>query len=518
MTESVWIGVDVGTSGARAAAYTRSGGRKAIAETCYALSTPQPGWVEQDPFEILQGVKEVVRRATDKLRTQRIDIRGIALSTVMHSFIPLGKDHEPLAPMMTWADTRAAEVVREIKADDDLAGRLYRKTGCPLHACYPLAKIRWLRQRRLDIFARMAYVGSIKDFLMFHLTGEWILDQSVASTSGMFDDMLLDWDDEAMEVAGISRWQLPVVVPAASRASMLPAVAGALSLPDCLPVLAGASDGVLVHVGLGALQEGQATATIGTSGAVRCLSTVPRVDARRRTWCYYLADGLWVAGGAVNNGGVILQWLRDEILEYRQEEVERLGVSAYELMMAQAEKSPAGAGGLLLLPYFSGERAPYWNEDLRGMFFGMSLRTKRSDMIRATMEAICFSLRTGYDALGEFSDIKNIHVSGSFAKAPLWVQILSDVLERDLIVPEVDSGVAYGAAVLGYLSDGEVSSLSELVTTAGEGQIYHPRSETSDTYRELYAIFGNLVAKLADDFHRITAFQSGVGETCEREG
>ncbi len=408
---------------------------------------------------------------------------------------------------MTWADSRSGDIVRELKKDTNFSKGLYQRTGCPLHACYPFPKLLWMKRHQPEAFQKMCYVGSIKDFLYVSFTGVWRIDHSTASTSGMYSESDMDWDEEALAFLGLRRDMLPRPVSTTHSEPLAREMAERLHVPAGTLVVIGATDGVLVNVGIGAIRQGQLSATIGTSGAIRMLTKTPQTDAKMRTWCYNLLDDMWVSGGAINNGGMILRWMRDEVLRYTDGEMQKLDVDAYDLMTMQAGKVPAGSNGLLLLPCFTGERAPYWNSELRGVFFGLSLNTKRADMIRATMEGICFSLKAVYEALLDFGSVKDIRVSGSFTKSPLWLQILADILEHDITLPDNSEGAAFGAAVLGFLSEGSIQSIEETASLVQPKQVYYPVAENADTYRSLYKIFDGVYWNLQNQFAEITALQ-----------
>lgn len=285
------------------------------------------------------------------------------------------------------------------------------------------------------------------------------------------------------------------------------AAAQALHLPTGLPVVIGATDGVLVNVGIGAVEPGQLSGTIGTSGALRMLTRQPKTDPQMRTWCYNLTDDMWVAGGAINNGGMILRWVRDKICHYGGSALETLDIDPYDLMTMKAEHVDAGADGLICLPYFTGERAPYWNSELRGMFFGFSLNHSRSHMIRAVMEGICYSLNSVMAALKEFGNVKDIRVSGSFTKSKLWLQILADVLNQPITLPDNSEGAAFGAAVLGFISSGKLKSISDTAHLVHAKKVYTPMEENVAVYQQLYDIFVRLYHNLQREFADITAYQ-----------
>ena len=222
--QEVWIGVDVGTTGVRAIAYTEEGTNVCSSEAFYPLLTPHPDWAEESPLQIYEAIEQVVRKTADQLRYKNKELAGVALSTVMHSFAGLDDMKEPLMDMQTWADSRSTGIVREMKKNPELCRSFYERTGCPIHACYPLAKIIWLRENQPELFKQMKYVGSLKDYIFYNMTGEWVIDKSAASTSGMYNEHTLDWDDEILAYAGVTKGlyasrRIDDVQPSADRRS-----------------------------------------------------------------------------------------------------------------------------------------------------------------------------------------------------------------------------------------------------------------------------------------------------------
>ncbi len=502
-----WIGVDLGTTGVRAIAYDVQGHNLCAAEAFYPLLTPQPDWAVESPLQLYESVEKVIKETATELRYKGRSLAGIALSTVMHSFAAFDESFAPLMEFATWADSRSADIVREMRQDEGLCRRFYEHTGCPVHACYPLAKVLWLKRNLPEVFRRMHHVCSIKDYLFRNLTGEWVIDHSTASTSGLYNLQQMDWDEEIIQNAGLKKEQLPSVVSTTYAGKLLPEAAERMGLVSGLPVVIGATDGVLVNVGIGAVAPGQLSATIGTSGALRMLSDKPVIDPKMRTWCYNLVDDMWVAGGAINNGGMILRWVRDKVCHYTATHLENLDVDGYDLMTMKASHIRPGADGLILLPFFTGERAPYWNSELRGMYFGLSLNHSRSHMIRAAMEGICYSMNTVMLALKDFGQVKDVRVSGSFTKSDLWLQILADVLGEELTLPDNSEGAAFGAAVLGFIASGRMKGIADTASLVQPRKKYMPIKENVEVYHRLYGIFDKLYWQLQPEFANIAAYQ-----------
>lgn len=507
INSSIWIGVDIGTTGVRAIAYQKDGFNLCSSEEFYPLETPYPDWAEQNVEVIYGKIEKVIRDVANSLNYKGKTAAGIAISTVMHSFIPANEDRNFLSNMMTWADSRSAGIAEELKSDAKLKQSWYEKTCCPLHACYPLTKILWVKRNYPDVFGNMRYIYSIKDFVFEKMTGEWVIDKSAASASGLYNVHKLDWDEEILAYLGVTKEQLPPVVSTTHMSRLTGKAAERFKLREGLPVVIGATDGVLVNVGIGAVKSGQLSSTIGTSGALRMLTPTPKIDSQGRTWCYNLTDDMWVAGGAINNGGIILRWLRDNVCHYASSRMEDLDINPYDLMTLKAGKIPAGSEGLLLLPFFTGERAPYWNSELRGMFFGLSLNHGRSHMIRATMEGICFSLNCVMEALKDFGKIEDIRVSGSFTKSPLWLQIMADIFGAKINLPSNSEGAAFGAAVLGFIATGELQSIRDTEQLVKIRKTYDPVEENIATYRELFGIYSSLYENCKEEFKRIAEYQ-----------
>ena len=508
MNSTVWLGIDIGTTGVRAVAYEPNGNCLGSADKQYPLYTPYPEWAEQDPDEIVGATAHVIRSVAATLAAQGRQADGIAFSSVFHSFLAYDKTGRPITKLMTWADNRSSKIVSEWKKTRSDLLEVYRRTGCPTHPMYPATKIAWLRQEKPTLFQEAAFFGSIKDYIFKIFTGEWVVDRSIASGSGLYNLQSLEWDKEVLAYLKVSEANMPPVVSTTYTQKLNKETAIRLGLPSGIPVVIGAGDGVLVNVGIGAVRPGQISATIGTSGAVRMLHEKPLTDPKGRTWCYNLTDQVWVLGGAINNGGIALRWVRDQLAQKDIELAEKLGVDAYDLMTAEAAKIPAGAEGLLLLPFFAGERAPNWNSDVRATLFGLTLNHTKSHIARATLEGICFRMHSILEALSEVvGPAQDIRVSGSFIKSPLWLQILSDIFNQKVNVPSVNEGAAFGAAVLGFVAAGilpDISATADFVTVT---KSYEPRLEAANQYKKLYDIYERVYWNLQKEFTDIANFQ-----------
>lgn len=504
------IGLDIGTTSAKAVVYSPEGRVLGLHESAYPLLKPHPSWAEQDPEVILRATVDSLALSMHKARIGADDVLAIGVSSAMHSLIVMDEEHRPLTRSITWADSRSTRQARRLK--EELEGHfVYLRTGTPIHPMSPLAKLLWLREEAPDIFGRAAKFIGIKEYVLHRLFGKYVVDYSVASTTGLFNLERLDWDEEALKLCGVSREQLSDPVPATRIISgMEPAYALRLGLRPDTPWVVGASDGVLANVGAGATEPGVAAVTIGTSGAIRMVADKPVTDPLGRTFCYALTPGMWVIGGATNNGGIALQWLREELGCGKSGGTPGAasGSGQLEGMLHEAAAVPAGAEGLLFLPFLTGERAPWWNADFRGVFFGMSLRHSRPHLIRAVLEGVVFAICSVSTVLGGLTGAPHtVRASGGFARSPLWRQIVADVLLCELEVPESHEASAMGAAAVALLAVGGISSLKQAGEWIRIAHRHQPDLSAHRVYRDMHGLYEGLCSKLAPEFQAITELQ-----------
>ncbi len=503
------IGIDIGTTGCRAAIYREDGKLQAADSVEYPLLAPFPMWAEQNPEEIYQGVLTVVANAVRQANLPANELAGICFSSVFHSMLPVDEQGEALYPLLTWADMRSQVYTDKIKREYD-AQEFYRKTGCPVHPMSPFAKILWFRYERPDIYKQTPKYISIKSYILYRFFNKFMEDKSLASGTGIYNLHTLQWDPELMNVAGIDENQLGTVVSTTHiEAGMNPRIAARLGINADTPVVVGAGDGVLSALGAGVVNPGQLISMIGTSGAVRVVADKPRVDEKGRTMCYNLTDDCWFIIGAINNGGIAQRWVRDKLASGEQLIAEKLGLDPYEILSQYAAKKPAGSDGLIMVPFFAGERAPYWNANARGVLFGLNLSHGKRHIVRATLEGIIYRMFSVYKALDEVAGpIHEIRVGGSFVRSKLWVQIMADVFGRDIAVPEEPAGSsAFGAAVLGMHALGIMKKISDISGFIHIAEDYRPDLERHQRYQRLHGIYERIYWNLQKEFEEIAEIQ-----------
>lgn len=495
------LAVDLGTGSCRSALYNQKLQCLSNEIVEYATHYPQPDWAEQDPEAIFLSVLKAIKRTVSKSDQDPNKIIALTLDCSIHTLLGLAKDLSPITPNVTWEDSRARHLVESWKRQK-LGAEVYMLTGCPLHPMYASAKIAWWREHQPDLFRRISIFVSVKAFVLQRLTGIFLEDQATVSGSGMLNILKLDWEDTVLSLAGISRDQLPPVVdPTVSIESIRPEISSQTGLPVSTRVIIGSSDAGMSSLGSGTIYPDQMTVMIGTSGAVRRLVRHPTLDPQQRTFCYYMGSQLWLAGGAINNGGIALRWFRDNFGERARAEAQQTGASAYKILCDYAQKVPAGADGLLFLPFLAGERSPHWNSSIRGTLFGLSLHHSQDHIIRSLLEGICYRLYSVIQPLEELiGKSAEIRVTGGFTRSPLWLQILSDVLGRELMVTAEPEGSVLGAAAFAYHTLGMIDSFKYLLEKNPIVQKVVPETKAHEFYRNQFDKYMHLYWKFEKEF------------------
>jgi gluconokinase len=512
MAARIMLGVDIGTTSTKAVAFTLAGEIVAQHACAYPMISTVPGMAEQEPQRIVDAVFDAIGGAVHAAAAAPEDIALVSFSAAMHSLIALDSNGELLTNSITWADNRASEWAARIRDEHD-GHAIYLRTGTPIHPMSPLCKLMWLRHAHPDVFGRAARFAGIKEYLFHRLFGRWLVDHSIASATGLFNLRQLDWDAGALALVGVTPEQLSQLVPTTHCVQGLPSdLAQRLGLAPDTPFVIGANDGVLSNLGVNAIQRGQVAVTVGTSGAVRSVVDQPVTDPAGRTFCYALTEQHWVIGGPVNNGGNVLQWVREQLARGAAERAEQMGIDPYDALTYIAEGVPPGAEGLLFHPYLAGERAPLWNADLRGSFFGLAMHHRKEHMIRAALEGVMFNL---YSILPAVEDLigpaTRIMATGGFAHSALWRQIMADIFDREVVVPASIESSCLGAAVLGLYALNMIASLDVISTMVGSTHRHLPIAENAAVYAQLRPIFLAIPRKLEQEYLLLAQFQRQGG-------
>ncbi len=508
---SVVIGVDIGTTSTKAVAYTGDGQVLAREAQEYPLRSALPGRAEQDPDEIFEAVLDTLSHAVQTSEEGGAKVSGVAFSAAMHSLIGLDPEGRPLTPLITFADNRASEQARRIKQEMD-GPAIHRRTGTPIYPMSPLAKLLWFAEEAPDTFWRAARWVSIKEYVLFRLFGEFVVDHSIASATGLFGLERLHWDEEVLRLLGLPEEKLSHPVTTTHvMVGLGREVAARLGLDPKIPFVVGASDGTLANLGVGAVEPGVFACSIGTSGAVRAVIPHPELDEEGRIFCYALTEDMWVVGGPINNGGIAFRWVRDDMFPDLKEAALKDGKDPYNLLSELAGRAEVGSGGLVFLPYLTGERAPHWNADASATFFGLTLRHRREHLVRAVLEGVTYQMYAVARVLEEVAgEPEEVRATGGFARSALWRQIMADVFGREILFPESHESSCWGAALLCMKALGEIDSLDEAKKLARISRRHRPDPDAAESYRRLVETFLRLYERLEPEFEALSELQPSM--------
>ena len=496
------IGLDIGTSNTKAVGFGMAGEILGNATVSYGAIQVAPGFHEQDPeiffTAVMDTLEEVIRK------NQHHTLTGVSFSSAMHGLMAVDRKGKPITNVITWADLRSKEQAQKLKTSET-GTRVYQHTGTPIHPMSPLCKLMWLKENDPVIFASAFKFISVKEYIFFKLFGDYFVDHSIASATGLFDIYTLKWYEEALLVAGIHAGQLSVPVSTTHVFTNLKKkYTDSLGIPAETPFIIGASDGCLANLGTDAVDPGDTAITIGTSGAVRMISERPQCDEKQRIFNYLLTEKKYVSGGAINNGVVLLKWYADNFLDRSFINMEGL-----EWYMEKAGSVTAGCNGLIFLPYVMGERAPVWDADAKGVFFGIHSKHTQAHFMRSIIEGISFALYQVMKSLEEtIGPATNIYASGGFVHSKEWLQILADVLGKEIHVTNSSDASALGAAILGLHALGIVKNLSEAKSFISVQDSYSPNASQHRIYMANYGVYASLYHALKDQFTKLEILHS----------
>lgn len=502
------IGLDIGTTSTKAIAFDLMGNVISKCNIGYPILNPKPSFSEQCPEEIFEAVINSIKGVVNENDNKGNTLLGVSFSSAMHGIMAVNENGDKLTDCIIWADTRSTEYSESIK-NSKIGHEIYMKTGTPIHPMSPLCKLAWMKDNMKEVFKNTYKFISIKEYVFFKLFHKYVVDYSIASATGLFDIYELKWNKNSLQVAGITEDNLSTPVsPMQIFKGMGKEYADLMGIDIETPFIIGASDGCLANLGANAIKPGDAAITIGTSGAIRIIADKPKYDDRERIFSYILTEDHFVLGGPVNNGGIIFRWFRDNFSTLELERAETLGVDCYELLTKEASKVQAGANGLIFLPYLLGERAPHWDANSKGVFFGINITHKREHFLRALLEGVIFGVYSVGKALEETTgNIDTIYATGGFVRSELWVQMLADVFNKKVVIAESYESSCLGAVVLGMKAIGLIDNIEEVEKLVPISQTFIPDVVNHEVYMKTFEIYERLYLKLKDEFINIGLLQ-----------
>ncbi len=497
--------IDINTSAVKIHAFDMNGRVICWKKGSYPTFHPQPDYSEQDPEQIFITTLYILKNLLNEhIHPKKYKVKALCFSSSMHSVLPVDKRGNPLGNAIIWADNRGAkeaELLKKLPQNESI----YHITGTPIHPMSPLIKITWLKNNDQERFAQTYKFISVKEYVTKQLTGEYVIDHSIASSTGLFDIHKLNWHQESLNFAGISADRLSEPVSVFNDdLTLKKEYCVTLGLSQKTKLIIGSSDGCLATLGAGIIGEGKATITIGSSGAVRVAGRQVLRDEKQRFFNYLLTDGYYISGGPTNNGGVVFEWFARQFGDFSEgSEFEDVLNDLFKI----AAQVKSGSEGLLFLPYLLGERAPLWNANARGMYFGLNINHEQKHFVRATLEGILFEMYSIGKILETHRNFEDIYINGAYASLPLWTQILADMFGKTVHINDNHDSVAMGAALLAFTKLGVYSNLEEAAATVKSIETYEPNLKNHDNYMKYFKIFERLSHKLSEDFEEIVLLQ-----------
>jgi xylulokinase len=504
---SVYLGIDVGTSGTKALAIDSRGKILAQALATYELYHPKPLWSEQDPEDWWRATVKSVRDVVKQAKLKPADVRAIGLSGQMHGSVFLDKNNQVVRRALLWNDQRTAAECEEIERRAGGRRELIKMVANPALTGFTAPKILWLRNNEPKNFEKTKKVLLPKDEIRRRLTGEFATEVSDASGMLLLDVVKRQWSKRLLAKLELDESLLARCYESEEvTGKLLPDVARQLGLStDCL-VVGGAGDCAAGAVGNGIVRTGVLSTSIGTSGVVFVHSDTPEVDPQGRlhTFCHAVR-GKWHMMGVTLAAGGSLQWFRNALCDADAAAAKKRKIDCYDLLTEEAAATPPGAEGLFFLPYLAGERTPHADPFARGALVGLTMKHTRGHLVRSVMEGVTYSLRDCLAIIEELSvNVKQIRASGGGAKSPFWRQMQADVLGKSVVQMAADEGPAYGVALLAAVGAGEFKDITEAcqatVRTTGETK---PAAAARKKYDRAFPLYQQLYRSLCEDFRAI---------------
>jgi xylulokinase len=494
---SLLLGLDVGTGGARAVAVDESGEVVAEASSEYPLHSPRPGWTEQDPEDWWRGAREALGKVAAGVEDEVV---GLGLTGQMHGSVFLDDLGAVIRPALLWNDQRTHSQCKKIT--ESVGERLIELAGNPALTGFQAPKILWLRDEEPDSYSRISSVLLPKDYVRLRLTGEYATDASDAAGTLLLDVKERNWSGEILDALEIPReWMPEVYEGPESTGTLRESVAGELGLPPGIPVAAGGGDNAAAAVGVGVVERGLISSSVGTSGVLFAASEgfTPDPSGRIHAFCHAVPEAYHLMGVTLSAGGS-LSWWRDAT------------GADYDELVEAAEKVPPGAEGLVFLPYLSGERTPHLDPQARGAFVGLTARHGIPHMTRAIMEGVVFSLRDSLEIMrGLGVSVDQVRATGGGARSSLWRELQADIYGVPIHRTTADEGPAHGAALLSGVAAGVYRDVEEACSTVWlREEVTEP--ERSAIYEEHYEVYRSLYPATASAMHRLADLASRSAE------
>jgi xylulokinase len=473
---------DFGTTGCKTSFFDEKGPLIATAYQEYPTHFPQPGWVEQEPDDWKRALVCTTQELLAKSNIHAADIACLSFSGHMMGCVPVDHLGRPISSRaMLWADTRSQPQAQKV---EEAIGweRFYGDTGGGLElVMYPAAKIPWIKENQPEIYRKAAYFVGTKDTICAWLTGRIATDYSEASDIGLLHLIEKRWHGDFLDELGIDSQKMPELLESTAVIGKIQKrAAHETGLMEGTPVVIGGGDVSCGTAGAGAVLEDVPYMCIGSAGWVSVAKRQPIIDrsARPMSLCHVVPD-MFCSQIIMYSAGVAYKWLRDEVFTYQSPETAVVhDPEAFQKMDALAAQSPAGANGVLFLPYMRPGGAPHYDPSARGAFVGLSLTTKKSDLLRAVMEGVAYNIQLMVQSLEGGNIFPNIRIIGGGSESQLWKQIFADVLQKDVLsLTAQQEANTVGAALVGGVGIGLYEDFAAIDRFSQVKEVTHPQQK-----------------------------------------
>jgi len=510
------MGIDIATTGTKVLLVDEAGVVVSKAFEEYPLFAPQPGWAEQDPEDWWKATVQAIKRVLADSGVKGKDVKAIGLTGQMHGSVFLDKNHRVLRPCILWCDQRTALQCHQI-TEKIGRKRLIQLTCNSAFTGFTAPKILWVRENEPEVFEKTRKVLLPKDYVRFRLTDTFATDVSDASGTLLFDVRKRQWSDIVLKELGLSEDLIPKVFESPDITGEVSREASSLTgLKTGIPVVGGGGDQAAGAVGNGVVKQGIVSATLGTSGVVFAFCDEVKIDpgGQVHTFCHAV-PGKWHVMGVMLSAGGSLRWFRDNLCGLEIQIGKLTQKDPYVFLDMEASRAKPGCEGLIFLPYLAGERTPHSDPNAKGVFFGLTIRHGKPQILRSIMEGVAYGMRDSLEIIKSMGiTINQIRASGGGARSKLWRQIQSDVYGTELVTINVDEGPAFGAALLAGVGAKVYSSVEKACEETIKITSYtKPVKENSLIYNEYYRIYRSLYRALKENFDTTAEIVRKYGNT-----
>ncbi len=497
------IGLDIGTTGCKAALFTADGVLVANAFREYDIQFPQPGWAQQDAETVWMLAQEVLREVVTLSNVR--DVAAIGLSVQGEAIIPTDAAGRALRPAILGMDTRTDSQNAWLREHIG-AEKLFALTGMPIHTINTLPKLLWLQTHEPDLWQHAAFFFLYEDFIIFKMSGQRAISRCLASRTQMYNLAQDAWCSDILNTCRINYERLSTVYPSGQAiAPMHTTLAESIGFAAPPLIVSGGHDQACSALGVGLTQPGIAMVSTGTAEVMEVALPAPTLDDTLRqgniSVYAHVVDGLYLAMTLNHSGGLLLRWFRDTFSQAEVQQAQSIGSSAYDLILADAPTHPTS---LIVLPHFSGSGTPTFDTASKGAILGLTFATTRGELAKAILEGLTLELRLNVELLRRGGiAIDELRAVGGGARSALWLQLKADILGLPVLVPHLTESACWGAALLAAKGAGLITDVKAAAQRVQISARYTPQASNRAAYDTRYRLYQQVYPALADIHHQL---------------